>query len=259
MAGRVLLKIVYLLVRRILGLAVLLFRRDMAKDAATVMVAPVATDGRAGLASCHRCNGQPDSTRPRRARAEHDGGPAAGGRAAPAARPLALRDRTTAEGAPSITGGLGDVMAALQERGALPPLSPVPGQLATLCARLNLSGHAITTPPGRDLPEPWLSVLTQYQQRENRGGAGARRRRRRGRCPARTGRNPARSLACRTARTAPSCTCTPAARHVTQPTGRTNSIPGHRYVWICDSGGRWHATRTSGQSGLNGEIALRLK
>ena len=33
MAGRVLLKIVYLLVRRILGLAVLLFRRDMAKDA----------------------------------------------------------------------------------------------------------------------------------------------------------------------------------------------------------------------------------
>ena len=30
-------------------------------------------------------------------------------------------------------------------------------------------------------------------------------------------------------------------------------------VWICDSGGRWHATRTSGQSGLNGEIALRLK
>jgi putative transposase len=33
LAGRVLLKIVYLLVRRILGLAVLLFRKDMAKDA----------------------------------------------------------------------------------------------------------------------------------------------------------------------------------------------------------------------------------
>jgi hypothetical protein len=30
-------------------------------------------------------------------------------------------------------------------------------------------------------------------------------------------------------------------------------------VWICDSGGRWHATRTSGQSGMNGEIALRLE
>jgi hypothetical protein len=33
LAGRVLLKIVYLLVRRLLGLGVLLFRRDMAKDA----------------------------------------------------------------------------------------------------------------------------------------------------------------------------------------------------------------------------------
>ncbi len=33
MAGRVLLKIVYLLVRRILGFAVLVFRRDLTKDA----------------------------------------------------------------------------------------------------------------------------------------------------------------------------------------------------------------------------------
>ena len=30
-------------------------------------------------------------------------------------------------------------------------------------------------------------------------------------------------------------------------------------IWICDNGGRWHATRTSGQSGMNGEIALRLE
>jgi putative transposase len=33
LAGRVLLKIVYRLVRRVLGLAVLVFRRDLAKDA----------------------------------------------------------------------------------------------------------------------------------------------------------------------------------------------------------------------------------
>ena len=33
MAGRVLLKIVYLLVRRVLGLVVLVFRKDLAKDA----------------------------------------------------------------------------------------------------------------------------------------------------------------------------------------------------------------------------------
>ena len=37
------------------------------------------------------------------------------------------------------------------------------------------------------------------------------------------------SLACTTARRAPSCTCTPAARHATSSTGRTNPIPGHRY------------------------------
>jgi hypothetical protein len=49
---------------------------------------------------------------------------------------------------------------ALRQECALPPLSPVPGQPATLCARLNLSGHGITTPPARGLPEPWLSVLT---------------------------------------------------------------------------------------------------
>ena len=33
MAGRMLLKIVYMLVRRVLGLALLLFREDLAKDA----------------------------------------------------------------------------------------------------------------------------------------------------------------------------------------------------------------------------------
>jgi hypothetical protein len=38
LAGRVLLKIVYLLVRRILSLAVLLFGRDMAKDAELLVV-----------------------------------------------------------------------------------------------------------------------------------------------------------------------------------------------------------------------------
>ncbi len=30
-------------------------------------------------------------------------------------------------------------------------------------------------------------------------------------------------------------------------------------IWVRDSGGHWHATRTSGQSGINGEIALRLE
>jgi hypothetical protein len=30
-------------------------------------------------------------------------------------------------------------------------------------------------------------------------------------------------------------------------------------IWIRDSGGRWHTTRNRGQSGMNGEDALRLE
>jgi hypothetical protein len=39
LAGRMLFKIVYLLVRRILGLAVLIFRSDLAKDAELLVLA----------------------------------------------------------------------------------------------------------------------------------------------------------------------------------------------------------------------------
>lgn len=60
--------------------------------------------------------------------------------------------------------GLGDIVAALQAAGALSPASPVPGQLAGLCASLGVSGHGITAPPAGELPEPWLSMLTRYQR-----------------------------------------------------------------------------------------------
>jgi hypothetical protein len=56
--------------------------------------------------------------------------------------------------------GPGDVIAALHAAGMLPPDSPVPGQLAGLCARLGINGHGITAPPGRDLPQQWQSMLT---------------------------------------------------------------------------------------------------
>ena len=74
--------------------------------------------------------------------------------------------------------GFGDVIAALQAAGALSPLSPVPGQFAALCARLHLSGHGITAPPARDLPEPWLSMLAHDRRGQARtapadGGAAA--------------------------------------------------------------------------------------
>ena len=65
---------------------------------------------------------------------------------------------------PDTAEGLGDVVAALRASGALPPLSAVPGQLAALCARLNVTGHGLTVPPARDLPEPWLGVLAHHTQ-----------------------------------------------------------------------------------------------
>jgi len=55
-------------------------------------------------------------------------------------------------------GGPGHVVAALHAVGMLPPDSPVPGQLAGLCARLGIGGHGITAPPG-DLPQRWHSML----------------------------------------------------------------------------------------------------
>jgi hypothetical protein len=34
-----------------------------------------------------------------------------------------------------------------------------------LCAGLGISGHRISAPPARDLPEPWFSVLAHHQRR----------------------------------------------------------------------------------------------
>jgi DNA-binding CsgD family transcriptional regulator len=65
-----------------------------------------------------------------------------------------------------VADGLGDAIAALQACGALSPLSPVPGQLAALCATLNISGHGITAPRARQLPGPWLSMLAHYRRRK---------------------------------------------------------------------------------------------
>ena len=166
-----------------------------------------------------------------------------------APRPVAL---------PGVADGLGEVIAALQECGALPPASPVPGQLAALCARLNVAGHGITTPPASGLPQPWLSVLTQYQHRE--AGAAA-----------------VRDGGAAAAVVLPELdgiqlmilglhNCQDSTimhMHASGPACHTIYGPGGLYswppIWIRDSSGRWHATRTSGQSGMDGEIALRLE
>jgi hypothetical protein len=46
-----------------------------------------------------------------------------------------------------IADGPGDIVAALHASDALPPASPVPGQLAALCTRIGIPGHGITAPP----------------------------------------------------------------------------------------------------------------
>ena len=159
---------------------------------------------------------------------------------------------------PGVTDGLGEVIAALQECAALPPASPIPGQLTTLCARLNVTGHGITTPPASALPEPWLSVLTQYQHREA------------GTAPAHDGYAAAAVVLpdldgiqlmilglhnCQDHTIMHMHASGPACHTIYGPDGLYSGPP----IWIRDSGGRWHTTRTSGQSGMDGEIALRLE
>ena len=137
------------------------------------------------------------------------------------------------------------MIAALQECAALPPASPrLPGQLTTLCARLNITGHGITAPPASGLPEPWLSVLTQYQHRE----AGQ----------ARDGYAAAAVVLpdldgiqlmilglhnCQHSTIVHAHASGPACHTIYGPDGLYSWPP----VWIRGSGGRWHATRTSGQ------------
>jgi hypothetical protein len=64
--------------------------------------------------------------------------------------------------------GLADIIAALQASTALSPSSRLPGQLASLCTRLGISGHGIAAPPIDDLPGPWLSLL-EYCRRGKPG------------------------------------------------------------------------------------------
>ena len=66
----------------------------------------------------------------------------------------------------NLAAGLGVTIAALEAAEVLSPGSPVPGQLAALCASLGVRGHGITAPPAPDLPEPWLSLLSHYHRRK---------------------------------------------------------------------------------------------
>ena len=59
--------------------------------------------------------------------------------------------------------GPGHIVAALHAAGLLPPGSPVPGQLAGLCARLGIDGHGITAPHAADLPGHWHDLLSRRE------------------------------------------------------------------------------------------------
>jgi hypothetical protein len=80
--------------------------------------------------------------------------------------PVAMPAASLPRAVQAMGTGLGDIIAGLEAVDVLPPLSPVPAQLAALCASLGIGGHGIAAAPAADLPEPWLSVLTYYQRRK---------------------------------------------------------------------------------------------
>ena len=153
--------------------------------------------------------------------------------------------------------GAGHIVAALHGTGLLPPDSPVPGQLAGLCARLGIHGHGITAPPAGDLPERWQSMLISHRR----------------------GEPPVPGILAATPAELPEldgATIAIAGLHHGQrgtimhllvsgvtPEGGWEYARGVRplpVLWIRDSNGRWHTTRMAGMSvwANPGEVALWL-
>jgi Sigma-70, region 4 len=159
---------------------------------------------------------------------------------------------------PGSTGELGDVTAALQACGAVSPLSPVPGQLAVLCAGLNADGPGITAPPACDLPEQWLGLLAWYRWSQTRTAA------ERDGCAVAAAVLPELDgIRIAVLGLHNSQDSTVVHMHASGPDADAIYGPDELYawavVWIRDSGGRWHATGTLGRSGMNGEVALRVQ
>jgi hypothetical protein len=166
-----------------------------------------------------------------------------------------------------IGDGPGGIVAALHASGALPPASPVPGQLARLCTRIGIPGHGIIAPPA-DLPEPWHSMLTRPRRLPQE--------------------EPASGIAAATVAELPELDaaritilglhhCTIVGRHnsatqtivhmlVSGVTAEDDWTYGRVVrplpaLWVRDSSGRWHATRTyfTMPSGTSGEVVLWLE
>ena len=164
------------------------------------------------------------------------------------------RPRPLARGAE----GFADAIAALQAAGALSRFSPVPGQFATLCARLHLTGHGITAPPASGLPEPWLAMLAYHRRGQARTA------------PAADG-GAAAALALPdlggiTLAILGLHNClgrTVVHMHASGPMHQVSYSPAELYywpvTWIHDSDGHWHGTRTLGRGASAGGTALRVE
>jgi len=150
--------------------------------------------------------------------------------------------------------GLGDVIAALQAAGALSLSSRAPGQLAALCASLRLSGHGITEPPARDLPERWLSLLEHEHGGTTHVADG---------CAAAATILPALDgikVAILGLHNFDGDTVMHV--HLSGPIRLGNNEDELYYwptIWIRDDEGRWHTTRTRGRSGGGCELAIRFE
>ena len=157
-----------------------------------------------------------------------------------------------------LADGLGDIVGALQACGALSLLSPVPGQLAALCASLDVQGHGITAPPARDLPEPWLSLLARYQRRKLRLAPAQ------DGCAAATAVLPERDgIGLAVLGLHNSKDRTVLHLHASGPRSEVTCGPDGLYaraaLWVRDAGGHWHATRTVGRSRMDDGVALRVE
>jgi hypothetical protein len=159
----------------------------------------------------------------------------------------------------AMTAGLGDVVAALEAAEVLSPLSQVPGQLAALCLSLGVTGHGLTAPPGPELPERWLSLLSHYQRRKPEVA------------PPRDG-HAAMAVAfpeldgIRLALLGLHNTDGQTILHLLasglpEDDGLGPSILENLpvSVWVRDSGGRWHVAGVDGAHFCDGEYWLRLR
>ena len=150
-----------------------------------------------------------------------------------------------------VAEGLGDVVEALRTSEAIPALSPLPGQLATLCQYLGIGGHGITAPPSGSLPERWQGVLIGLMRgpisRAPAGSAAAA-----VRLPEVDG------ITFTILGVHDTADRTVVFMHADGMTGdgssETDTGP---VIWVRDRAG-WHATRSGGSADMDGEVTMAV-